>query len=84
MLVHFDLDVFQYFVRLFGMQLFLEPVQCDPDYVPMMKPGSRGRTQFQPQAMHPIDVFGPQPGRMRAQVEKERLGGIGKDNFQRQ
>ena len=59
-LSHFGIDVGQNLARLLRVQLLFEPAERDADYVAVVKFGAAtGRTQFQPEPVRAIDVFGP-------------------------
>ena len=85
MLFDFRIDVQEHIAALLGMKLAFETAQGHTNHVTVMqfRPGSPG-AELQPQPMDQIDVFGPQPRRMRSQIEEQGiLIWIRQNNLQR-
>src|SRR5438132_6643878 len=67
----FALNIVDHFGSARGMEFRLHAAERHSNDVAMMqlRTGTRG-TQFQPEAVSQLDVLGPEPRRMRAEVKK--------------
>src|SRR5438552_2157820 len=55
------------------LQVLLKPTQCSADHIPMMElRAERALAQRQPQLVQTVQIFRPEPRRMRAQIDEER------------
>lgn len=66
-----------------GLEVFLHAAKGDADHVAMMQLGSGAFfAEFEPEAVDEVDIFGPQAGRMRTEIEEDNILLIFENNFE--
>jgi hypothetical protein len=77
-------DVSNDFRGTLGVQVFFHAAQGDADHVPMMQLGAGALlAELEPETVDEVDIFGPETGRMRAEVEKDDIFLILENDFER-
>src|SRR4030095_7036046 len=67
-------DIFHHFGGAGGLKLGGHTAQGDTENIAVMQFGSGAAgAEFEPEAVDQVDVFGPEPRRMRAQVEEHHV-----------
>ncbi len=72
------MQLVQYLRSALRAQVAVQPVQGNPNDIVVMELGAQPPlAQVKPEVMQQLQVFGPEPRRMRTKVEVERLLRIG-------
>src|ERR1035441_10923932 len=76
-------EVVEDFILPLAFQVFLQAAQGQSDDIAMMQLGSEVRLELEPEVVRAVEVFGPEAGRMGAEVDVDG-GAVGGDDFERE